>query len=128
MSADPARKALSLFEAALALEPNQRVTFLDSACADAPELRHKVEALLRLQAEGGDFLEGGAVGNGDRLLHALAEEGSLADQTGASSEPAELSADPSSARTPLRPGTKAGSIQERNWVSSAFNDRSGAEG
>ena len=36
-----------LFHSALALEPSQRATFLDQACADDHELRQEVESLMR---------------------------------------------------------------------------------
>jgi len=38
-------------------DPTQRSAFLDSACAGDPELRQRVEALLRSHAEAGNFLD-----------------------------------------------------------------------
>jgi serine/threonine protein kinase len=46
-----------LFEAALALEPDERGAFLDRACSHDPELRRAVEELLAEDANAGSFLE-----------------------------------------------------------------------
>jgi hypothetical protein len=46
-----------LFEAALDQRPEDRRAFLDRACANAPELRRRVEELLRADEEAGSFLE-----------------------------------------------------------------------
>jgi serine/threonine protein kinase/Flp pilus assembly protein TadD len=46
-----------LFEAALALEPDERVAFLDRACNHDPELRRTVEELLAEDANAGSLLE-----------------------------------------------------------------------
>ena len=43
----PEQIAAELFEEALDLRPEQRPAFLDSACAEMPELRRTVESLLR---------------------------------------------------------------------------------
>jgi WD40 repeat protein/serine/threonine protein kinase len=45
-----------LFYLALAQPPDRRATFLDGACADDPELRRRVEVLLRAHDEPGNFL------------------------------------------------------------------------
>jgi eukaryotic-like serine/threonine-protein kinase len=46
-----------LFEAALALEPDERESFLDRACSHDPELRRTVRELLTEDANAGSFLE-----------------------------------------------------------------------
>jgi eukaryotic-like serine/threonine-protein kinase len=46
-----------LFEAALALEPGERQSFLDHACADDAELKRTVEELLAEDARAGSLLE-----------------------------------------------------------------------
>lgn len=46
-----------LFEAALALEPNEREAFLDHACSHDPRLRRTIEELLAEDASAGSFLE-----------------------------------------------------------------------
>ena len=48
--------AEQLFCAALELRPEERDAFLDRICADAPELRQRVEELLRADAQAGSFL------------------------------------------------------------------------
>jgi eukaryotic-like serine/threonine-protein kinase len=47
-----------LFGAALDRRPEDRRAFLDRACAGAPELRQRVEELLRADEQAGSFLEG----------------------------------------------------------------------
>src|ERR1700679_1428508 len=46
-----------LFEAALALKPDERGAFLDGACNHDPELRRTVEELLAQDGNAGSFLE-----------------------------------------------------------------------
>ncbi len=46
-----------LFIAALECRPEERSAFLDRACANAPELRHVVEELLRADERAGSFLQ-----------------------------------------------------------------------
>ena len=46
----------SIFAAALEKSPEQRNAFLDGACADQPELRSNVEALLKAHERAGRFL------------------------------------------------------------------------
>jgi serine/threonine protein kinase/WD40 repeat protein len=46
-----------LFESALDREPDDRAAFLDGACAGAPMLRERLEALLARQEQAGSFLE-----------------------------------------------------------------------
>lgn len=48
----------TVFDRALEIEsPADRAAYLDAACAGAPDVRHKVEELLRAYAEAGSFLE-----------------------------------------------------------------------
>jgi serine/threonine protein kinase len=47
----------AIFDAALEIVlPGERAAYLDQACADAPELRQKVETLLKAFADAGSFL------------------------------------------------------------------------
>ena len=46
-----------LFEAALALKPEEREAFLEQACGQDEELRRTVEALLVEDANAGSLLE-----------------------------------------------------------------------
>src|ERR1044071_3934131 len=46
-----------LFQAAIDLEPRQRLDFIATACGGDLVLREEIEALLRSDAEGWDFLE-----------------------------------------------------------------------
>ena len=55
--ADQRESVEQLFEAALALRPEDRSAFLDEMCAGAPELRGNVEDLLSEDARAGSFLE-----------------------------------------------------------------------
>ena len=58
----------AVFGAALALtDPEQRARYMDEACRGKPELRQRVEALLRAYEQAGAFLEepGGAVRNAE---------------------------------------------------------------
>jgi serine/threonine protein kinase len=52
---DPRREE-SLFNAALALPPDQRTAFLDQACAGDPHLRQHLDRLLRSNERAGEFL------------------------------------------------------------------------
>jgi serine/threonine-protein kinase len=45
-----------LFAAAIELQPSQRRAYLWAACANDPELRKKVESLVRAHEEAGGFL------------------------------------------------------------------------
>jgi hypothetical protein len=48
----------AFFDQALEMpSPAERKAYLDQACAEAPEVRHKVEALLKAYEEAGSFLE-----------------------------------------------------------------------
>src|SRR4051794_20398735 len=52
------RHLLSIFSAALGRDPTgERAAYLDEACAGAPDLRDRVEALLRAHGQAGRFLE-----------------------------------------------------------------------
>lgn len=57
------------------LEPEERSEFLDEACAEKPELREYVEALLRAEAEAPDFLEGEAASFAGEALAGMMVEG-----------------------------------------------------
>jgi serine/threonine protein kinase/tetratricopeptide (TPR) repeat protein len=50
-----------LFEAALELPPEERLTFVEGVCAGDPALRERLEALLRKHAQADSFLEQPAV-------------------------------------------------------------------
>jgi serine/threonine protein kinase/tetratricopeptide (TPR) repeat protein len=52
----------SLFAAVLPKSPADRLAYLEQACADAPTLRERVEALLRAQQAAGSFLQSPAPG------------------------------------------------------------------
>jgi serine/threonine protein kinase/tetratricopeptide (TPR) repeat protein len=53
----PPLNARAIFDEALEIaDADARRAFLDRVCADAPELRHKVEALLHAHDEAGSFL------------------------------------------------------------------------
>ena len=62
-----------IFEAASALEPDQRSSFLDKACGKDEALRREVQSLLELEGRAGSFLGAGAIE--DAALE-LAEENS----------------------------------------------------
>jgi serine/threonine protein kinase len=56
--ARPGGRIKALFDEALEIEaPAERAAYLDRHCAGEPELRRQVEALLRVYAEMGSFLE-----------------------------------------------------------------------
>src|SRR6266550_4274607 len=57
MNAEHWQQIDDLFQAALELEPRQRIPFLDKACADDLALREKVEALLASDADGWNFID-----------------------------------------------------------------------
>jgi serine/threonine protein kinase/tetratricopeptide (TPR) repeat protein len=61
-----ARNARAVFDEAHEIHsPDERKAFLDQACANEPELRQKVEALLRAHEEAGSFLQTPAVAPGE---------------------------------------------------------------
>jgi hypothetical protein len=52
----------SIFDRALDIASEaERTAYLDEACAAAPEIRHKVDALLNAYANAGSFLEEPAI-------------------------------------------------------------------
>src|SRR5262245_35413367 len=64
MAAQP-RSPRAVFDEAVEIaSPEERRAYLDRACADAPDLRQKVEALLAAYADAGSFLEAPAVTSG----------------------------------------------------------------
>src|SRR5690242_16945993 len=52
-----AKRDVELFLEAIQLPNEQRVAFLDRACANEKDLRRRIEALLRSNERAGDFLE-----------------------------------------------------------------------
>src|SRR6266566_8043879 len=63
-----------LYHAALALQPDERETFLDDACRDDTAMRREVESLLAAEDEAGSFLAAGAMKDAAKML---AEDKSL---------------------------------------------------
>ncbi len=58
MMGDTKHETRALFTAALALNtPEERARYLDEACHGKPELRQRVEILLRAHDQAGRFLE-----------------------------------------------------------------------
>src|SRR2546428_2047299 len=57
-----------LYQAALALQPNKRETFLDDACGDDTALRREVESLLAAEDGAGSFLAAGAMKDAAKIL------------------------------------------------------------
>src|SRR5881392_3252547 len=57
-----------LYQAALALQPAERETFLDDACGDDKALRREVESLLAAEDGAGSFLAAGAMKDAAKLL------------------------------------------------------------
>jgi len=55
------RRVNELFHSALEREPETRAAFLDSACGEDTDLRHRVELLLANQGQAGSFLETPAI-------------------------------------------------------------------
>src|SRR5690348_16402151 len=51
------RRVKTIFDEAVEIDsPGERAAYLDQACADAPELRQKVETLLKAFADAGSLL------------------------------------------------------------------------
>ena len=71
-----------LFEAVRDLPPTKRTKLLDEQCADDPELRSELEALLAKHADPGGFLESPALGPGFNLKSSIAPGGTAADLGG----------------------------------------------
>ncbi|MEP7339014.1 MAG: serine/threonine-protein kinase, partial [Acidobacteriota bacterium] len=63
MTPESAQQVKELFDAAFDLEPAARAEFLADSRHTDPEVRAKVEELLRLSDQAGDFLEGHPLGN-----------------------------------------------------------------
>src|SRR5437879_4694926 len=66
----PPNREVALFSAALELPAAQRPAYLHEACADDPELRLRLEALLRVHEEAIPFLENSAPGAQDSPMGA----------------------------------------------------------
>ena len=65
------RQIRDVFDAALAVQGEERQRFLDSACRSDAELRREVQALLDSHADVGDFLELQAAGEGSNKTTAM---------------------------------------------------------
>jgi len=57
-----------VFDAAVALRPEERSSFLDQACSDNEVLRREVQALLETEDRAGDFLNGAALEDVAKVL------------------------------------------------------------
>src|SRR2546430_17593061 len=57
-----------LYQAALALQPAERETFLDDACGDDTARRREVESLLAAEDRVGSFLAAGAMRDAAKML------------------------------------------------------------
>jgi eukaryotic-like serine/threonine-protein kinase len=57
-----------LYQAALALPPAERETFLDDACVDDTAMRREVESLLAAEDGAGSFLAAGAMNDAAKML------------------------------------------------------------
>src|SRR6266446_9567473 len=57
-----------LYQAALALPPYKRETFLDDACRDDTAMRREVESLLAAEDGAGSFLAAGAMKDAAKML------------------------------------------------------------
>lgn len=73
MTPEQWEKVGRIFEAAAALGPEQRSSFLDDACGDDHALRREVQSLLELEGRAGSFLGAGAM---EDAALGLAEENS----------------------------------------------------
>src|SRR5256714_6754359 len=56
------------YQAALALAPSGRETFLDDACGDDTAMRREVESLLAAESDAGNFLAAGAMKDAAKML------------------------------------------------------------
>lgn len=61
------RRAMQLFEQAIALEPLQREQFLTTECGGDQSLREEIEALIRADSDAGDFLDRPVTQPGNRV-------------------------------------------------------------
>ena len=57
-----------LYQAALALRPDERETFLNDACGDDAAMRREVESLLAAEGDAGSFLGAGAMKDAAKML------------------------------------------------------------
>src|SRR5437870_13423606 len=57
-----------LYQAALALQPAERDTFLNDACGDDTAMRREVESLLAAEDRAGSFLAAGAMKDAAKML------------------------------------------------------------
>jgi serine/threonine protein kinase len=57
-----------LYQEALGLSPDERITFLVRACGNDCDLRQEVESLLAAKSEAGDFLTAGAMKDAAKML------------------------------------------------------------
>src|SRR5213592_632559 len=57
-----------LYQAALALQPDERETFLNDACGDDAAMRREVESLLAAEDGAGSFLAAGALKDAAKML------------------------------------------------------------
>src|SRR5947208_2429015 len=57
-----------LYQAALALQPDERETFLNDACGDDTAMRREVESLLAAEDGAGSFLAAGAMKDAAKML------------------------------------------------------------
>ena len=89
-----------LFLAALGKPPAERAAFLDGACADAPALRRRIEALLGAHAQGGGLLGGPHAGE----TSAAGDPGPSIPETIGDGPPAPA-VDPTAPTSPGRPST-----------------------
>jgi WD40 repeat protein/serine/threonine protein kinase len=64
----------AVFDQALEIRaPAERTAYLDRACADVPDLRQRVEALLRAHEDAGSFMQGPALFGAESVNAALSE-------------------------------------------------------
>ena len=69
-----------IFDAAAALRPEERSSFLDQACGENEAVRREVQALFKIEDRAGDFLNGGALEDAAKVL-AKEEPPSLAGKS-----------------------------------------------
>jgi len=73
----------ALLDRALDLRPEERGAFLDEACARDPELRSRLDALLRADERAGTFLEAPALEQSAPLVAAMYEDPQAGKRIGA---------------------------------------------
>ncbi len=85
---DADRHLLTIFSTALGRDPaGDRAAYLDEACAGAPDLRDRVEALLRAHGQAGRFLEPGRAAATEE--HSGSPPAPAAEGTGSYAAPSE---------------------------------------